>query len=51
MISIDNITTLEKGDTTIYEVDLWVKGLEHLENFMRDLNGLKYVVDVMRIMK
>ena len=29
MISIDNIKTLEKGDTTIYEVDLWVKSLEH----------------------
>ena len=50
-ISIDNIKTLEKGDTTIYEVDLWVKSLEHLENFCRDINILKYVIDVKRIMK
>ena len=51
MISIDNIKTLEKGDTTIYEVDLWVKSLEHLNNFCRDLCTLKYVIDAKRIMK
>jgi len=50
-ISIDNIKTLEKGDTTIYEVDLWVRSLEHLNNFSRDLCALKYVIDVKRIMK
>ena len=50
-ISIDNIKTLEKGDITIYEVDLWVKSLEHLNNFERDLNTLKYVVETKRIMK
>ena len=50
-ISIDNIKTLEKGDTTIYEVDLWVRSLEHLNNFERDLNSLKYVIEAKRIMK
>ena len=50
-ISIDNIKTLEKGDTTIYEVDLWVRSLEHLNNFSRDLSSLKYVIEVKRIMK
>ena len=50
-ISIDNIKTLEKGDTIIYEVDLWVRSLEHLNNFSRDLMALKYVIDVKRIMK
>ncbi len=50
-ISIDNIKTLRKTDVFMYEVDLWVRNLEHLNNFIRDIRALKYVVDVMRIMK
>lgn len=50
-ISIDNIKTLRKSDVFMYEVDLWVRNLEHLNNFIRDIRALKYVVDVMRIMK
>ena len=50
-ISIDNIKTLRKSDVFMYEVDLWVRNVEHLNNFIRDIRALKYVVDVMRIMK
>ena len=50
-ISIDNIKTLKNADTFIYEIDLWVRDVEHLNNFIRNINTLKYVVDVMRIMK
>lgn len=50
-ISIDNMKTLSKTDTLMYEIDLWVRSLEHLNNFIRDLSGLKYVYDVMRVMK
>ena len=50
-ISIDNIKTLRNADTFIYEIDLWVRDVEHLNNFIRNINTLKYVVDVMRIMK
>ena len=50
-ILIDNIKTLRNADTFIYEIDLWVRDVEHLNNFIRNINTLKYVVDVMRIMK
>lgn len=50
-ISIDNIKTLSKGDIFMYEVDLWVKSIEHLNNFIRDITSFKYVEDVARVMK
>ena len=50
-ISIDNIKTLVKGKNTMIEVDLWVKSLEHLNNFIRDLKNLKYINNVERVMK
>ncbi|MBO5375813.1 MAG: bifunctional (p)ppGpp synthetase/guanosine-3',5'-bis(diphosphate) 3'-pyrophosphohydrolase [Bacilli bacterium] len=50
-ISIDNMKTLSKTDTFMYEIDLWVKSLDHLNNFIRDLSSLKYVYDVTRVMK
>ena len=50
-MSIDNIRTLSRTDTVIYEIDLWVKSLERLNNFMRDINQLSYVISVERVMK
>ena len=50
-ISIDNIKTLVRGKNTMLEVDLWVKSLEHLNNFIRDLRNLKYINNVERVMK
>ena len=50
-ISIDNIKTLSRTDIVIYEIDLWVKTLDRLNNFMRDINGLNYVISVERVMK
>ncbi len=50
-ISIDNIRTLSRTDTVIYEIDLWVKTLDRLNNFMRDINQLNYVISVERVMK
>lgn len=50
-ILIDNMKTLNKTDTFMYEVDLWVRSLEHLNNYIRDLKALKYVYDVTRVMK
>ena len=50
-ISIDNIKTLSKTDTVIYEIDLWVRTLEKLNNFIRDINQLDYVISVERVMR
>ena len=50
-IAIDNIKTLSRTDIVIYEIDLRVNSLNRLNNFMRDLNSLKYVTNVERIMR
>ena len=50
-ISIDNITTLERGENPMIEVDIWVKSVTHLNNFMRDLKNIKYITNVERVMK
>ena len=50
-ISIDNIKTLSKTDIVIYEIDLWVRSLDRLNNFIRDLNQLNYVISIERVMK
>ena len=50
-ISIDTMKTLNKSDNLIYEIDLWVRSLEHLNNFIRDISALKYIYEVVRVMK
>ena len=50
-ISIDNIRTNRKIDEVIYDVDLWVRDLEHLNNFIRDLENISYIEKVVRMIK
>ena len=50
-VSIEKITTLERGDNPMIEVDIWVKSVTHLNNFMRDLKNIKYITNVERVMK
>jgi len=50
-ISIDSMKTINKVDGVLYELDIWVKNLEQLNNFMRDLNNLTYIVSVERFTK
>ena len=50
-ISIDNMKTLSRTDIVVYEVDLWVKSLERLNNFIRDVNQLSYIENVERVMR
>ena len=50
-ISIDNIKTLSRTDFVTFEVDLWVISLERLNNFIRDLSSLNYVISVERVMR
>ena len=50
-ISIDNIRTNRKIDEVIYDVDLWVRDLDHLNNFIRDLENISYIEKVVRIIK
>ena len=50
-VSIDKITTLERGENPMIELDIWVKSLTHLNNFIRDIKNIKYITDVERVMK
>ena len=43
--------TINKVDGVLYELDIWVKNLEQLNNFMRDLNNLSYIDSVERFTK
>lgn len=50
-ISIDSMKTINKLDNVLYEIDLWVNNLEHLNNFIRDLNNLSYIESAVRFMR
>ena len=50
-ISIDSMKTINKLDGVLYEVDIWVNSLAHLNNFIRDLNNLSYIESVERFMR
>lgn len=50
-ISIDNIKTLNRTDIVTYEIDLWIETLEKLNNFIRSLNQLSYVLNIERTMR
>lgn len=50
-ISIDSMHTHRKVDEVVYEVDIWVRDLEHLNKFIRDLENMTYVEKVERIIQ
>lgn len=50
-ISIDSMKTINKLDGILYEIDIWVNSLTHLNNFIRDLNNLSYIESVERFMR
>ncbi len=50
-ISIDSMKTINKIDDVLYELNIWVNNLEHLNNFIRDLNNLTYINNVMRFIR
>ena len=50
-INIDSMHTTRKVDEVIYNIDIWVRDLEHLNNFIRDLENMSYIEKVVRIIK
>lgn len=49
--SIDKFVTMSRGDDTVYEADLYVRGLSHLLKIFSELDKLPYVTKVERLMK
>ncbi len=50
-ISIDSMHNIRKDDEIVYEVDIWVRDLEHLNNYIRDLENISCIEKVVRIIK
>ena len=50
-IIVENVNLIYKSNNNVYSVDVLVKDLETMEKFIINLNKLKYVSDVERIMK
>lgn len=50
-ISIDSMRTINKSEVFCYELNIWVRGLEHLNRFIRDVKNLTYIDEVERLMK
>ena len=50
-IIVENVNLIYKSNNNVYSADVLVKDLETMEKYMIDLNKIKYVNDVERIMK
>ena len=50
-INVDSIKTINKTESIIYEVDVFVTGIEQLNKLVKELMNLKYITNVVRFMK
>ena len=50
-VNVDGITTISKGDTTIYQVNCYVTGLDQLNKLIMNIEKNNYVIKLERAMK
>ena len=50
-INVDSIKTVNKTESIILEVDIFVTGIEQLNKFIKELMNLKYITNVVRFIK
>lgn len=50
-IVVDNVQTINMMDEVAYEVSLWVKDVEQLNDYIRNMNKLSYVESIMRLIQ
>lgn len=50
-IHIESFRTIPKGDDTVYEVNMYVRSVEHLTKVVRELEKLEYVVKIERAIR
>lgn len=48
---IDKFITMSRGEDTVYEADLYVRNLTHLNKVFQELDKLPYITKVERLMK
>ena len=50
-VNVDGITTISKGDTTIYQINCYVTGLDQLDKLIMNIEKNNYVIKLERAMK
>ena len=50
-VNVDGITTISRGDTTIYQINCYVTGLDQLEKLIMNIEKNNYVIKLERAMK
>lgn len=50
-INVDSIKTVNKTESIIFEVDVFVTGIEQLNKLVKELMNLKYITNVVRFIK
>lgn len=50
-VNIESFRTIPRVETTIYEVNMYVKSLEHLSNIIKELDKLEYVTKIERAIR
>lgn len=48
---VDRAGLMSRGDDAVYELDLYVRGKDHLDKIVTELNKLSYVIRVERLIK
>ena len=50
-VNVDGITTISRGDTTIYQINCYVTGLDQLSKLIMNIEKNNYVIKLERAMK
>jgi len=50
-VNIESFRTIPRVETTIYEVNMYVKSLDHLSNIIKELDKLEYVTKIERAIR
>ena len=50
-VSVDGIKTMNKGGNSVYEVNCYVTGIEHLNKLIANINKNSYIEKVEREMR
>ncbi len=50
-VNVDSFTTISKGDTTIYQINCYVTGLDQLDKLIMNISKNNYVIKLERTMK
>ena len=50
-VNIDSIKTINRMDGITFQIDIYVENLTKLSKFMNDISNIKYIKNVVRVIK